>query len=63
MLVLCRKIKEGIEITAPNGVDKIRIITSKIARNMVWYAIDAPREYKIKRSELEDKPITNLSVN
>jgi len=61
MLVLVRRIGEGI-IIKPPGAEPVEIIISKISRGIrpplgdrVKIAIDAPPEVRIARSEIYDE--------
>ena len=54
MLMLSRKSQEWITIIAPNG-DRIRVLTVLPGNAIARVGIEAPREYTILRSELENK--------
>ncbi|TWT83307.1 hypothetical protein CA13_47720 [Planctomycetes bacterium CA13] len=51
MLILSRKENESIHIG-----DDIVVVVTRIGRNRVQIGIDAPREMRIRRSELADAP-------
>ena len=57
MLVLSRKTKESIMIG-----DDVRITLVRIDGNKVRIGIDAPKDVRVVRAEIEDKPAKNRIV-
>jgi len=61
MLILSRYLPETIVITAPNG-DKIEVSISEVRKShkgpKVKLAFEAPKSYRIYRTEVLDKEIT-----
>ena len=53
MLVLARQLHESIVITAPDGV-RITITISEIRGDKVRLGIDAPKDYRVHRKEIQD---------
>ena len=53
MLVLTRKLEEGIVISI-NKKDNVTITVFEIKKNQIRLGIEAPKEYRILRKELID---------
>jgi carbon storage regulator CsrA len=53
MLILTRKVGGKIEVIAPGG-QKLTVIVTEIDRNRVRIGIEAPQEFAIYRSELNE---------
>lgn len=48
-LVLCRRVEESIKIG-----DDVVVKVTRVQGGQVWLAIDAPRDVRIIRSEIDD---------
>ena len=58
MLVLSRKEGERISIG-----DNITLIVSKVSGNRVTIGIEAPRDVKVVRGELQLQPVTEIELD
>ncbi|MEC2266517.1 carbon storage regulator [Bacillus subtilis] len=55
-LVLSRKFEESIVIYDPSGTEiKITVIKGKDSKNPVRVVIEAPLEFTVRRTEIEEK--------
>ena len=54
MLVLSRLVHESIVITVPDGV-RMTITIAEVRGDKVRLGIEAPKEYRVHRKEVQDK--------
>jgi carbon storage regulator CsrA len=54
MLVLSRRVGEGIVITVPGG-GRIRVVVNNAWDGKASIGVEAPREYQIHRDEIQEQ--------
>ena len=58
MLTLTRRVGESFTITTPDGI-KLKLYVSNLKRSQVKFSIDAPKNFRVLRTELETPGAAN----